>query len=194
MPIFLDSPLAIKLTSVYRKYEKYFNPTALRIINAGDDIFDFIGLKMTPETDDSKAILNVPDPKIIMAGSGMSNGGRILHHEKNYLPHANNTILLIGYQSVGTLGRSIQNGTKKIHIQGEDVHIKAHVEMISGYSGHKDSDHLVEFVSDTAKTVKKVFLLMGEPRAAMFLAQKLRDNLNIEAFTPLAGEQVILDC
>jgi metallo-beta-lactamase family protein len=194
MPIFLDSPLAIKLTAVYRKYEKYFNPTALKIINAGDDIFDFIGLKMTPETDDSKAILNVPDPKIIMAGSGMSNGGRILHHEKNYLPHANNTILLIGYQSVGTLGRSIQNGTKKIHIQGEDVHIKAHVEMISGYSGHKDSDHLVEFVSDTAKTVKKVFLLMGEPRASMFLAQKLRDNLDVEAFTPLSGEQVILDC
>ena len=194
MPIFLDSPLAIKLTAVYTRYEKYFNPTALKIIKGGDDIFDFIGLKMTETTDESKAILNVPGPKIIMAGSGMSNGGRILHHEKNYLPYENNTILLIGYQSVGTLGRSIQNGIKKLHIMGEDVSIRAHVEMISGYSGHKDSDHLVEFVADTAKSVKKVFLLMGEPKAAMFLAQKLKDNLGVDTYTPGAGESITLNC
>jgi metallo-beta-lactamase family protein len=194
MPIFLDSPLAIKLTAIYRKYEKYFNPTATRIIKGGDDIFNFIGLHMTPETEDSKAILNVPDPKIIMAGSGMSNGGRILHHEKNYLPYANNTILLIGYQSVGTLGRSIENGTKKLHIMGEDIHVKAHVEMISGYSGHKDSDHLVEFVEDTAKTVKKVFLLMGEPKASMFLAQKLKDNLGVDSYVPTSGEEITIEC
>ena len=194
MPIFLDSPLAIKLTAVYAKYEKYFNPTALKIIKGGDDIFDFIGLKMTNETEESKAILNVPGPKIIMAGSGMSNGGRILHHEKNYLPHKENTILLIGYQSVGTLGRSIQNGTKNLHIMGEDVTIKANVEMISGYSGHKDSDHLVEFVEDTAKTLKKVYLLMGEPKSAMFLAQRLKDNLGINAYTPSAGEIIEIEC
>ena len=194
MPIFLDSPLAIKLTAVYEKYEKYFNPVALKIIKGGDDIFNFIGLKMTNETEESKAILNVPNPKIVMAGSGMSNGGRILHHERNYLPSKDNIILLIGYQSVGTLGRSIENGVTKVRIMGEDIHIKAHVEMISGYSGHKDSDHLVEFVEDTAKTVKKVYLLMGEPKASMFLAQRLRDTLGVEAITPTAGEQAILDC
>lgn len=194
MPIYLDSPLAIKLTAVYGKYEKYFNPIALKIIRGGNDIFDFIGLKMTEDTEESKAILHSPDPKIIMAGSGMSNGGRILHHEKNYLPNANNTILLIGYQAVGTLGRSIENGDKKIRIMGEDVHIKAHVEKISGYSGHKDSDHLVEFVEGTAKTVRKVFLLMGEPKASMFLAQKLRDNLGLETYTPMGGESVEIEC
>lgn len=194
MPIFLDSPLAIKLTAIYRKYEKYFNPIALRIIKGGDDIFNFIGLKMTSETEESKAILNVPNPKIIMAGSGMSNGGRILHHEKNYLPYENNTILLIGYQSVGTLGRSIENGVKKVRIMGEDVNIRAHIEKISGYSGHKDSDHLVSFVENTANTLKKVFLLMGEPKSAMFLAQKLRDNLDVEAFTPNAGESIEIEC
>jgi metallo-beta-lactamase family protein len=192
-PIFLDSPLAIKLTAIYEKYEKYFNPIALKIIKGGDDIFDFIGLKMTNETEESKAILNVPNPKIVMAGSGMSNGGRILHHEINYLPYKNNTILLIGYQSVGTLGRSIENGVTKVRIMGEDIHIKAKVEMISGYSGHKDSDHLVEFVEDTAKTVKKVFLLMGEPKASMFLAQRLKDNLNVDAYIPTHGEQITLD-
>jgi metallo-beta-lactamase family protein len=194
MPIFLDSPLAIKLTAIYTKYEKYFNPIALKIIKGGDDIFDFLGLKMTNDTEESKAILNVPGPKIIMAGSGMSNGGRILHHEKNYLPYKENTILLIGYQSVGTLGRSIESGVKKVHIMGEDVTIRAHVEKISGYSGHKDSDHLVEFVEDTAGTVKKVFLLMGEPKSAMFLSQKLRDNLGVNAYTPMAGESVEIEC
>lgn len=194
MPIFLDSPLAIKLTAVYGKYEKYFNPAALKIIKGGNNVFDFIGLKMTSDTEESKAILDVPAPKIIMAGSGMSNGGRIQHHEKNYLPSENNTILLIGYQSVGTPGRAIENGNKKLHIMGEDVPIRAHVEMISGYSGHKDSDHLIDFVADTANTLKKVFLLMGEPKAAMFLAQKLKDNLGVNAFTPTSGESVTLDC
>ena len=193
MPIFLDSPLAIKLTSVYEKYEKYFNPIALKIIKGGDDIFNFIGLKMTNDTEESKAILNVPSPKIIMAGSGMSNGGRILHHEMNYLPYKDNTILLIGYQSVGTLGRSIENGVMKVRIMGEDIHIKSHVEMISGYSGHKDSDHLVEFVEDTVKTVKKVFLLMGEPKSSMFLAQRLKDSLGVDAYIPAHGEQITLD-
>ncbi len=193
MPIFLDSPLAIKLTAIYEKYEKYFNPHALKLVKGGDEIFDFIGLKMTNETEESKAILNVPGPKIVMAGSGMSNGGRILHHEINYLPHKENTILLIGYQAVGTIGRSIESGVKSLHIMGQEVTIKAKVEKISGYSGHKDSDHLVEFVADTSSTLKKVFLLMGEPKSAMFLAQRLKDNLGVNVYTPEAGESVEIE-
>jgi metallo-beta-lactamase family protein len=194
MPIFLDSPLSIKLTDLYLKYGKYFNEEARNLIAKGDKLFDFPGLKETPETEDSKAILMVPPPKIIIAGSGMSNGGRILHHEKNYLPNANDTILLTGYQSMGTLGRLISDGAKKIHIMGEEVHVKAHIAKISGYSGHKDSDHLLEFVEDTAKTLKKVFVVMGEPKSAMFLAQKIKDNLGVEAYTPSAGESVEIKC
>ncbi|MFA6515288.1 MAG: MBL fold metallo-hydrolase [Candidatus Paceibacterota bacterium] len=194
MPIFLDSPLSIKLTDIYLKYDKYFNKKARDIIATGDKLFDFPGLRETPETEDSKAILHTPSPKIIIAGSGMSNGGRILHHEKNYLPNKNDTILLTGYQSVGTLGRLISDGANKVHIMGEEVHIKANVAKISGYSGHKDSDHLVEFVENTAQTLKKVFVVMGEPKSAMFLAQKLRDNLGVKAFTPTAGEIVEIEC
>ena len=193
MKMFLDSPLAIKLTDIYMKYESYFNPEAQKIIAKGDKIFDFPGLKETLETQESKDILRVPNPKIIMAGSGMSNGGRIIHHEKNYLPNPNDTILLIGYQSIGTLGRLIEDGVKTLHIQGQDVPLKAHVEKISGYSGHKDSDHLVEFVHNTADTVKKVFVVMGEPKSSLFLAQKLRDNLGVNALTPDAGTSVMLD-
>ncbi len=124
----------------------------------------------------------------------MSNGVRIIHHEKNYLPDPNNTILLTGYQSIGTLGRTIQEGVKKLHIQGEEIPLRAHVEMISGYSGHKDSDHLVDFVENLANKVKKIFVVMGEPRSALFLAQKLRDNLGVDTHTPEAGEQVVIEC
>jgi metallo-beta-lactamase family protein len=194
MPIYLDSPLAIKLTAIYLKYEKYFNPAAQKVVATGDDLFEFPGLVETVETQESKDILRVPNPKIIMAGSGMSNGGRIIHHEKNYLPDANNTILLIGYQAVGTLGRSIEDGVKTLHIQGEEIPMRAHMEMISGYSGHKDSDHLVEFVSSTAKTVKKVYVVMGEPKSSLFLSQKLHDNLSVNAIAPDAGDSVILEC
>jgi metallo-beta-lactamase family protein len=194
MTIYLDSPLAIKLTDVYHKYQKYFNETAKKIIATGNDLFDFEGLKKTPETEDSKAILEAPNPKIIIAGSGMSNGGRIIHHEKNYLPGKNNTILLTGYQSVGTLGRLIQEGVKKLHIQNEEIPLRAHVEMISGYSGHKDSDHLLEFVSGTADTVKKVYLIMGEPKSSLFLAQKIRDNLGLETYIPISGETIKIEC
>lgn len=194
MATFLDSPLAIKLTDVYLKYEKYFNETAKKIVATGDRLFEFDGLKETPDTEQSKAILLAPSPKIIIAGSGMSNGGRIIHHEKNYLPGKDNTILLTGYQSIGTLGRSIQEGIKVLHIQNEEISIRAHVEMISGYSGHKDSDHLLEFVGHMADKVKKVFVVMGEPKSSLFLAQKLRDNLGIDTYTPEAGESVVLKC
>ncbi|MDD3662882.1 MAG: MBL fold metallo-hydrolase [Candidatus Pacebacteria bacterium] len=194
MPIFLDSPLAIRLTEVYLKYDKYFNKKAKDLIAGGDDLFNFPGLRKTLETEESKGILKVPDPKIIIAGSGMSNGGRIIHHEKNYLVSRNNTLLLTGYQSVGTLGRTILDGAKKIFILGQEVTIRANIAVIYGYSGHKDSDHLVEFVSQTEDTLKKVFVIMGEPKSSMNLAQKLRDNLGVKAYVPDSGEEVILKC
>lgn len=137
---------------------------------------------------------NVPNPKIVIAGSGMSTGGRIVHHERHYLPDPNNTLLLTGYQSVGTPGRLIQEGIKTVHISGEDVVIRAHVVTISGYSGHRDSDGLLSFVEDMENRVKKVFVVMGEPKSAMFLVQKLRDNLGIDAHAPEAGESISLIC
>lgn len=194
MPIFFDSPLAIRLTKIYAKYSRYFNDFARKQIGDGDDIFNFSGLKSTLLTEESKEILRAPNPKIVIAGSGMSNGGRILHHEANYLPDKNNTILLTGYQSVGTLGRLIEDGAKEIHISGQVVPVRAHVIFIDGYSGHKDSDHLVQFVEQIADSVKKVFVVMGEPKSSMFLTQRLRDYLGVSAFAPDENDVVELDC
>jgi metallo-beta-lactamase family protein len=193
MPIFLDSPLGIHLTSVYQKHSKYFNKAARDLISGGDNIFSFPGLYLTIETQESKNINKAPNPKIVIAGSGMSNGGRVIHHEQNYLPDPNNTLLLTGYQSMGTLGRKIEDGAKTVRIMHEEVSVRAHVVKISGYSGHKDSDHLIDFVQNTAETVKKIFVCMGEPKSSMFLAQRLRDGLGINAYPPKAGEKVEIE-
>lgn len=194
MPVYFDSPLGIKLTSIFKKYREYFNPLVQETFKHDSDIFQFPGLRMTSDTEDSKEILHIPNPKIIIAGSGMSNGGRIIHHELNYLPDHNNTLLLLGYQSQGTLGRRIEEGATHVTIMHEDVPVRAHVVKISGYSGHKDTDALTDFVADTADSLKKVFVVMGEPKSSLFLVQKLRDFLGVRAEAPEQGSSVILDC
>lgn len=193
MPIFFDSPLAIRLTEVFKQCKDYFNEAAQKAMIHDKYIFDFPGLHNTLKTEESKMILKVPAPKVIIAGSGMSSGGRVLHHEKEYLPDPKNTILLTGYQSTGTLGRLIQEGVKKIRINREDVRVRAHVANILGYSGHKDSDALINFVESMQDGLKQVFVVMGEPKSSMFLAQKLKDSLGIDAITPETEDIVTLE-
>ncbi|MBP6883670.1 MAG: MBL fold metallo-hydrolase [Candidatus Pacebacteria bacterium] len=194
MPIFFDSPLAIRLTEVFKQFKVYFNETAQQAMHHDKYLFDFPGLHSTLKSEESRMITTVPNPKIIIAGSGMSSGGRVVHHEKEYLPNPNNTLLLTGYQSVGTMGRLIQEGVKTVHISGQDVVVRAHITTISGYSGHKDSDGLLHFVEGMQDKVQKVFVVMGEPKSAMFLAQKIKDNLGIETHVPERGDSVILLC
>ncbi|MBI2046325.1 MAG: MBL fold metallo-hydrolase [Parcubacteria group bacterium] len=190
VPIFLDSPLAIKATAIYEKYERYFNKETMALIKSGDNIFNFHGLKSTLRTEESKAINDVPNPKVIIAGSGMSAGGRIIHHEKRYLPDPKSTLLLVGYQAPGTLGRELKDGAKEVTILGERVPVRARVTEISGYSGHKDSDAILDFVSHDKGQAKKIFVVMGELKSATFLAQKIQDNLSLEAVVPKKGEKM----
>ena len=187
IPIFLDSPLAINTMEIYKKYPGYFNEDAKKAIKSGDDIFNFSNLKLTPRVADSNEIVEVSGPKIIIAGSGMSRGGRILFHESIYLPDPKNTILFVGYQPAGTLGRKILDGVKKIEINKKKIKIKANVEEIMSYSNHKDSDGLFNFI-EKAENPEKVFLVMGEPKASLFLAQRIRDYLNIETLCPREGD------
>ncbi len=194
MPVILDSPLAIHITEIFKQYSNYFNETAQKVLNSDKYLFNFPGLHSTLHTEESKLIPGIPNPKIVIAGSGMSAGGRIVHHEKHYLPDPNNTLLLTGYQTAGTPGRLIQEGVKTVRIGGEYVEVRAHVVTISGYSGHKDSDGLLNFVLAMEESVKKIFVVMGEPKSSMFLVQKLRDNLGINAYSPEPGESVILNC
>ncbi len=193
VPIFIDSPLAIRVTDVYKKNEKYFNKTANDIIKSGDDIFNFPKLHFTLGSDESRAISSFPNPKIILAGSGMSNGGRVVHHEKRYLPDPDSTLLLVGYQAVGTRGRELQDGAKEIKIFDKKVAVNAHVENIRGYSAHKDSDALIDFIADASDGLEKVFVTMGEPKASMFLAQRLKDYIGVSAVVPKKGDEVEIE-
>ena len=191
--IFVDSPLAIKATEVYRRSDKYFNQETQHIIKAGDDVFAFPRLSFTESKEESMHIWETKGPKVIMAGSGMANGGRIVHHLKHYARDPKNAILLVGYQAAGTPGRRISEGQKVVRLTGDDVTINAKVFQLHGYSGHKDMDHLVEFVEGAHDTLKKIFVTIGEPRASMFLAQRIRDYLGLDAVVPKPGDKVELD-
>ena len=146
VPIFVDSPLAIRLTGVYQKYSDdpaYFNRESMGLIRKGDAIFDFPNLHLTLTTAQSKEIFNVPPPKVIIAGSGMSNAGRILFHEKLYLSNKHTTILFVGYQAKGSLGRQILDGAKEVTILGETVSVNARTKIIGGYSAHADQPQIL---------------------------------------------------
>lgn len=193
LPVFLDSPLAITVTSIYRKYTSYLRPEIQNQIKQGDDIFDFSGLKMTDSIKDSEAINRHKGAKIIIAGSGMSHGGRILRHEKEYLDDASTILLLVGYQSVGSVGRLLQDGVKNLTIDGEKVKVRAKIAQIRGYSGHADRDQLIELVAHGGDKAKQVFVAMGEERSSLFLTQRLHDYLGLNAIAPDLNQEVVIE-
>ncbi|MBI2406241.1 MAG: MBL fold metallo-hydrolase [Candidatus Harrisonbacteria bacterium] len=184
VPIFIDSPLAIKLTGVYKKYEMYFDEATRVMIGRGDAIFNFPGLHTTLTTEESKTINDVPPPKVVIAGSGMSNGGRILHHEARYLPDPNSTIIFVGYQSMGTLGRAILDGAKEVKIFGEKVSVRCKVQAIPAYSAHADQPQLLAWLAPLRESAKIVFVVQGEGEASKALAQKIKDELALSAVIP----------
>lgn len=194
VPIYLDSPLAIQITKVYKKYDHLFNSLAEALIKKGDDFFSFPGLHKTETAEESKAIKHEPGPKVILAGSGMSNGGRIQHHEINYLGDHVNALLLVGYQAVGTLGRMLQNGAKKVSIRGEEIVVRARILQIHGFSAHKDSDHLMEWAGKVIEKgdIKKIFFVLGEPKSSMYLAQRVKEHYDVNVSVPEHNESVEL--
>lgn len=184
VPTFLDSPLAIKVTGIYKEHRTYLKQEVQEQIQGGDDIFAFPKLAFTRTVKESRSIERTPGPKIIIAGSGMSHGGRIIEHEQRYLKDPNTTLLLVGYQTVGSIGRLLQDGAKRIKILGEEVRVRARVATIRGYSGHADRDALTDFVSQSGAELKKVYVTMGEERSSLFLVQRLRDYLGVDAVAP----------
>src|SRR3989344_4908221 len=190
VPIYVDSPLAINLTEVYKKYSDYFNKTAHHVIESGDDIFNFPGLIFTRTSDESKAINNVRGPKIIIAGSGMSMGGRILHHEMRYLSDPKSAILFVGYQVQGSLGRRILDREKEVKIFGQKIAVNCQIRAIGGYSAHADQAMLLKWIASANEggNLKKVFMVQGEEDSATVLAEKTKTDLKIDAIVPNQGE------
>jgi metallo-beta-lactamase family protein len=191
---FLDSPLAIRVTEVYRKSVDFMKETVQEQIASGDDIFAFDGLKFTETVKESSQIARTTGPKIIIAGSGMSHGGRIRAHEKEYLDDKNCIVLLVGYQSVGSIGRLLQDGAKQVFIDRVKVNVKARIATIRGFSGHADRDQLVGLVHNgLSKQTKQIFVTMGEERSSLFLTQRLRDYLGAPAIAPEENAEIEID-
>jgi len=194
-PVFIDSPLAIKLTSVYKKYSQnpaYFGTEAISLLRKGDAIFDFPGLKLTLTVQQSKEINDVPPPKVIIAGAGMSQGGRILHHERRYLSDPKSVILFITYQVKDSLGRRILDRAETVKIFNEEIPVKCRIKTIAGYSAHADQPQLLNWLRPMRLSLKKVFLVQGEEDQMQFLSQKIIDELAIETTIPLLGEKHVL--
>lgn len=190
MPVFVDSPLAINITKVYGEFSHYFNEGAREILRDNRGLFQFPWLTMTPSVQESKHINDVAAPKIIIAGSGMCQGGRILHHLSRYLPDNRNMVLFIGYQVQGSLGRRIRDGEKKVRVFGQEVRVHAHVTSIGAYSAHADQDGLVEYLrqANQGNSLKKVFVVQGEADAAQALADRAKQELGVDAVVPQLGE------
>lgn len=192
VPVYIDSPLAIRVTEVYKKHEDYFNGAIKQEERiTGSDILNFPGLTLTLTTEQSKQINDVHPPKIVVAGSGMSNGGRILHHEMRYLPDPKSTIVFVGYQAEGSMGRQILEGATEVRIFGEAIPVRAHRVNIPGYSAHADQPHLVSWVG-AMKGLKKAWVVQGEGSSSAALAEKITKDLGVAAEVPKVGETVPL--
>lgn len=189
IPVFLDSPLAISITDIYRTYgAEYFRPEAKDELKAERDLFSFPFLTMTRSHEESEAIAKVTGPKIIIAGAGMSHGGRIGRWEQRYLPDPSTTLFIVGYQAPGSPGRLLQERVKKIRINRQEVKVRANIENITTWSGHADRDELLRFAKAALPRVKVIFPALGEPSTARFLAQRMHDYLGVKAVVPAVGE------
>lgn len=183
---YLDSPLAEKVTDVFRRFPSYFNES-LRSEHKDNDFFGLDRLHITSTVEESKQIEEAVNPKIIIAGSGMMNGGRILHHAIKYLGSTKNTLLIVGYQAKGTLGRRLFEGDRVVKIFGKEVEVSAQIKTIGSYSAHADLPQLIAWISKT-KGVKKVFLVHGETDQSSVLAAEINKQLKIEAVIPQQDE------
>lgn len=186
MPVFVDSPLAIKITKEYGRYSQYFNEGAREILKDNRGIFQFPWLTSTPTVGQSKHINDVPAPKIIIAGAGMSQGGRILHHELRYLSDSRSTILFVGYQVQGSLGRRILDGEREVSVLGQRTPVHCHVHSIGAYSAHADQNGLIEYIrqSNQGNSLKKCFVVQGELEASQALAHRAHEELGVDAIVP----------
>jgi len=192
VPVFVDSPLAIKLTDVFEEFQDYLNDEIVAKLKKGKKLFSFPGLKKTLTVAESKAINDVKVPKIIIAGSGMSNGGRIQHHERRYLSDQKSTLLFVGYQAKGSPGRQILEGATEIKMFGETITIRCKKVMIEAYSAHADQSQLLKWLEPMRLSLKKVFLVHSERDQSEAISQRIRDELGFDADIPKIGDIIEL--
>lgn len=188
--VWVDSPLAIEATNIFREHMwSDFDDEAMELLQKGINPIGFAGLRTSVTTNDSRAINEDEKPKVIISASGMCEAGRIRHHLKHNLWRKECTILFVGYQAVGTLGRSLLEGAKEVKLFGEEIDVQAEICRLPGISGHADNQGLIRWISSFEKKPSRVFVVHGEDAVCDVFAGRLQDELGMQASAPYSGTE-----
>ncbi|HHV73005.1 MAG TPA: MBL fold metallo-hydrolase [Clostridia bacterium] len=188
IPVYLDSPLAISATKVFERNQQFFDEEATALLLEGDNPFEFSNLFFTLTAEESKKLNESEDPCIIISASGMADAGRIKHHLKHNLWKETTSVIFVGYQAQGSLGRRILDGEKRVRILGEEVSVNAEIYSMEGLSAHADQNGLMEWLAHFKSPVEKIFLVHGEEEGIENLKRRVKEELKIEAVAPERGD------
>jgi metallo-beta-lactamase family protein len=187
--VYLDSPMAIKITEVFKKYAAELDDEMKELIRRHRSPFDFPGLKFVETVEESKKLNDIKGTVMIIAGSGMATGGRIKHHLVNNISRPECTVLFVGFQAEGTLGRQILDGARSVRIHGQMRPVRARIEHIQGFSAHADRDELLKWLSRLSAEPRLVFVTHGEARAAESFKELLKEKTGYKVTVPAYGEE-----
>jgi len=193
MSVYLDSPMASKITKVFKRHRELYDKEMTEHMQNHESPFNFPELKMAGTSDESKKINHVRDSVIIIAGSGMCTGGRIKHHLVNNIENPKNTIMFVGYQAEGTLGRILLEGKKDVRIHGQKRQVRAKVTRINGFSAHADRNELFNWLNKLKKPPRKVFVVHGETKSANEFGDFLREKTGWKIVVPAYQDEIVLD-
>ncbi|MFH2069406.1 MAG: MBL fold metallo-hydrolase [Candidatus Omnitrophota bacterium] len=192
VPVFIDSPMAINITDIFKKFIGYLDAETKALIEKGESPFSFPQLNISRTVEESKMINATKGTSIILAGSGMCTGGRVKYHIRENITRPESAILFVGYQARGTLGREIIEGAKKIRIFNETYPVRARIENVGGFSAHADRNELLRWVSGFEEPPQKIFIIHGEKETAVKFADFLRENIKSDIVIPKYRQQVTL--
>ena len=190
VPIYIDSPLAVNATAVFQKNSSSFNEEAQELILKGDNPFSFKNLRYVKSTEESISLNKAKYPKVIISSSGMATAGRVRHHLKHNLWDPNNSLVFVGYQAEGTLGRILLDGTKKVKLLGEEIDVQLEIYDLEGFSGHADQKTLLDWIENFKHKPKKIFIVHGEEEPANILSRLIEEKFNIETIIPNLGDKM----
>ena len=191
--VFLDSPMAISITEVFKRHSELFDQEMSNLVRNNRSPFDFPNLKMVQTVDESKAINHISGTVMVIAGSGMCTGGRIKHHLVTNISRRESTILFVGYQAIGTPGRQIVDGAKKVRILGRYHPVRARIAQIHGFSSHADRNELFRWLSELKKNPRRVFVVHGESEATQKFGAFLREKTAWDISVPEYGAETFLE-